>query len=367
MEHPLREAIPASKALRARAFNGWALRALSRCDEEYSGILRFALFASAFRRQAMFLLLAFLDRDRPEELADRLGCAKHSHLIKTIAEALVTRRVGDLVTAAFGQSQGLLGALKKLGDLPLPLHSYQVLPMLFSEPEHRERAKVLRQMSQINETHLTVICGLEPPFIIQDLVENLTVEGLHQFRATVALILRLVPEATAEDLAHSIRAAADNTTLQSLAERWLTKAKDFPLALTALDNAEFHQLRSGEAIRNAALRFRNCLRNKTTEAALGHAAYVEYLPIPAIIKLVALTENRWVVEGIYGPSQDRVDDAVARDISQKLEAAGALIPLRHHADGEQAKASFFDVSEPFDDADLDFVRWDLSQERDDDD
>ena len=66
-----------------------------------------------------------------------------------ISHALVAcRRVRDLLHAAYGPVDGLLGALKRLGDDPLPRESYRDLMSVLTEPEHRVRAKVLEQMSE---------------------------------------------------------------------------------------------------------------------------------------------------------------------------------------------------------------------------
>ncbi len=55
-----------------RRIEGWALQALVRYDEAYPGILRSAMSASAFRRQAIFLVLAAAFPNRVDMIADRV-------------------------------------------------------------------------------------------------------------------------------------------------------------------------------------------------------------------------------------------------------------------------------------------------------
>ena len=283
----------------------------------------------------MFLVLSGIDWDRTEELATRLvGMTSEdgsltTHPLRAIAQALITCRIRDLVNTLYGPTEGLVGALSRMGDTPFLVPSYRNLVAIFSKPEHRDRAKVLKQMPRITPVHLTVIMGLQPPFVLKDLVENLSVGGLHEFRSTVDLIQKLVPGTSPEELATSLRQASETTSLETWSERWIAKAINFPVVLGGMDSAEFVQLRSGEELRDAARRYRNCLRDKVVLAATGRAAYLEFLPVPAIVELIALSEDRWLVDGIYGLRNRRVEPSIARAVYQKLHAAGALIPARY--------------------------------------
>lgn len=339
------EASPATQAFKTRAFNGWALDAISRLDVEYPGTLRFALSASPFRRQAMFLVLSSIDWEHPEKLLAPLnGIAATDEPptappLKAIAQSLISYRIRDLVNTLYGPTEGLVGALSRMGDTPFQVASYRNLVAIFSKPKHRERAKVLMQLQRITPANLTVAMGLQPPFILKDLVENLSVGGLHEFRSTVDLIRKLVPGTSAEELATSLRQAGERTSLETWSERWIAKATNFPVALGGMDSAEFVQLRSGEELRDAARRYRNCLKDKIVSAATGQSAYLECKSVKAIVELIALSEGRWLAEGIYGPRNMRLPPPAASMIFQRLHAAGALIPARYLGD---------DSSDPFD-------------------
>jgi hypothetical protein len=139
-----------------RPFQGWALEAIAEADKAHNGILRIALSVSSLRRQAMFLVLASLDSVTPEAMATNLRnlnmpeCPSSGTPLQVISHALgACRRVRDLLDAAYGPVDGLLGALKRMGDDPLPRKAYRDLMTVLTEPEHLVRAKVLGSVAAL--------------------------------------------------------------------------------------------------------------------------------------------------------------------------------------------------------------------------
>lgn len=330
-------AATATEALQPRPFSSIATKILLPYDEAYPGTLRRVLCASPLRRQGVWIALAALHSDTSGMYAARLRsiadpAAWEADPTTETARILLSKRVKDIVSTLFENAEGLLGALAKIGDAPLRDTSYQALINLFSQPEHKDRARVVRQLPKVSASRITVLLKLDAPFILQNLVEMLSVEGVYEFRRTIDLILNLVPEATPDVLAQSIQQLGTNGSLESWTARWIGKAKDLPVALPRLDEVEFTHLRSGEAIRDAAIRYRNCLRRQIPDAVIGRVAYVEYRPASVIIRLIPLSQGLWLADSLHGPHNFRVDPEVARSIWLKLEAGGALIP-RHYAEG----------------------------------
>jgi hypothetical protein len=329
-------AIDLTSTSRARPFGGWALEALSLCDEQHPGTLRFALSTSSLRRQTTFLVLASLDWISPEAVAARLknidmdGNFPSDEPLSTISHALTTcRRVRDVLHALYGPVDGLLGALKHLGDEPLPRDAYRTLVSVLTEPKHRARAKVLRQMSRITASHLTTLMWLEHPFILKELVEKLRPKDVSQFWLAILMIHQLVPEATTEDLVASLRSLQPSAGLNRWVQKQVSRATRFPVALSGLDKT-FTPLNSAEAIRTKALQYQNCLRTELGEVVLGRKYFLEYRPAPAIIELTRLSEGRWAcLDGIYGPKNGSLDPGTKRLIRRKLQASGVLVYARH--------------------------------------
>jgi hypothetical protein len=247
-----------------------------------------------------------LDQDSPEAVAACLNnIASDESLpgddpLLIISHALTTcRRVRDVLHALYGPVDGLLGALKRLGDEPLPKDSYRTLMSLLTEPEHRARAKVLRQMSRVTPNHLTTLMWLDEPFILKQLVEKVRPKDVSGFWTALALIRQLVPEATMEDLVASLRSLQPSAGLNRWVQKQVSRATRFPVTLSGLDKT-FTPLTSAEAIRAKALQYQNCLRAELGEVALGRKYFLEYRPAPAIIELIALSEDSWAcLDGSY--------------------------------------------------------------------
>jgi hypothetical protein len=319
-----------------RPFEGWALESIAQADQTSAGILRTALSASSLRRQTMFLVFASLDWVPPEAMAANLrsmnldGCPPTGNPIQVISHALsACRRVRDLLYAAYGPVVGLLGALKRLGDDPLPRAAYHDLMSLLTEPEHLTRAKVLLQLPKITSAHMTTLSRLEEPFILKELVEHLDPNDVARFSTAVRLIERLSPQTTTEDLVTSITSLQPESNLHIWLQNQVRRATVFPVTLPELDKA-FVALTSSEMIRAKALEYRNCLRSRFGEIALGRTCFMEFQPSPAIIELTALSEGRWACfDKIYGPRNARPTSATRRAILQKLRASGVLLYAHH--------------------------------------
>ncbi|MBL0407849.1 hypothetical protein JKG68_28505 [Microvirga aerilata] len=285
----------------------------------------------------MFLVLASLDWVTPEAMAMNLcnlnieGGPSNATPLQVISHALVAcRRVRDLLDAAYGPVDGLIGALKRLGDDPLPRGSYRDLMSVLTEPEHRVRAKLLMHMPNITTKKLTTLLWLEEPFILKELVERLAPDDVARFWTAVRIVNHLSPQMTTDDLIGSIKSLEPGSSLRTWLQNQVRRATEFPVALPGLDKA-FVPLTTAEAIRGKALEYRNCLKSQFGEMALGRKCFVEYQPCPVIIELTALSEDRWACfDKMYGPRNARPNSATRCAILQKLRASGILI-YAHHA------------------------------------
>ncbi len=105
-----------------------------------------------------------------------------------------------------------------------------------------------------------------------------------------------------------------------------TRPRTFPVSPPLHDDPDFVFLSTAEAIRDAAVRYRNCLKTKLPYCALGRFAYFEYRPSPVIVELASLSQGRFLLQGVYGPGNNRVDLDTARVIKGRLADAGVLLP-----------------------------------------
>jgi hypothetical protein len=326
------EAFAVTNTRRPRPIDGWALAALIDLDEAHPGTLRLALSGSALRRQAFFITMSLL-RNGVEEVAGRLRplCADQPQPspLAEVASVLATCRVRDIVRALYGDVEGLVGALGRLGHDPLHPVTYRSLVAILSLPEHRHRAKVLRVVPKITSSTLSILLALKPPFILPELVDRFgSVRDVHQFEAAIALIKNVQPHLTEPELITSLKALSHRTDLGSWVNRMIGRAARFPVVPPVHDDPDFIWLHSAEALAEAGDRFGNCLRSKAPLCALGRVAYLEYRPRPAIVALDSLSGGHFVLDGIYGVGNSRVEGEVARTIRHKLVARGVLLPAR---------------------------------------
>ncbi len=323
----------ATKTSRPRAISGWPLDHLIALDATFPGILRFSLQASPLRRQGIFLTLSHLRPGSPADLAARIARATDlptSHdPLATIATALVTLRVRDLVQALHPGVEGLVGALNRIGDDALHPLTYRTLVRMLHEPDQR-RARVLKQVEVISETTLSVLRVLDPAFLSPDIIQRFrSTASVEAFNATVDLIRRVVPNVTDEDLRASLKALGPASGLDSWAQGWIAKA-EFAGLPPIKDDDDWRVLRTGEAMRDAAQRYRNCLAGRIALVAIGRAAYIEWRSEPAIAELMALSgaqgSAQYAVEQIHGYRNGRVAPQVIDTICAKATAAGLFIP-----------------------------------------
>jgi hypothetical protein len=311
-----------------RPFGSWALNALITYDEALPCTLRRVLCASSLRRQCTFHTLSLLHyhslsvgSERLRTLADPRGWEDNQQA--EIASILTTRRVRDILYALHGPVDGLVGVLSRLGDQPLLPTTYWALVSILSEPQHRARAKVLQQHSEITSSTVSVLLALRKPWIRGDLLSYFkSTEQVSQFTAAVELIQDLVPGVAKGVLVQSLNS---DVTLSQWVTRWIKKASQFPISPPVPQGGDFVLLDSAQAIRDAATRYRNCLRGRVGYVATGRAAFLEHRSSNAIIELQSLSEGRWLLDSINGPGNRRVDPTAARTICHELRKAGILV------------------------------------------
>jgi hypothetical protein len=333
-------ACPADEVLRPRTFAGWALEAACRLDTAYPSTLASFFCASSLRRQAIFCALAEMDRERPEELAGRLrstictGFLAENDQVSQIAHCLVAGSPKLVLEAIFGTVRnGLVGALRRIGDAPFASPAtYRSLHDLFVRPEHRCRAKVLGELSgPISETTIKIIRTLDAKLLRREIVSRLWDEQQAlELQQAVALAKGCAPDLTDEVIAQSIRRLSPTASLSSWLERLLRRATQFPNRPPIEDDDEdFRVLGSAEALRDAGLRYRNCLGSRIVSVALGRAAYAEFKHSPVVIELVALSAGQWLSENEWGPSNGPPEASTVWTIRRKLRDRGILLPVQH--------------------------------------
>src|SRR5688572_19648081 len=106
--------------------------------------------------------------------------------------------------------------------------------ILLTEPEHRVKAEVLEQMSEITSDHLTTLLWLEEPFVLKELVERLSADDVTRFWTAISMVSHLSPQVTTEDLIASIKSLEPSLSISLLLQNQVRRATSFPINLRGL-------------------------------------------------------------------------------------------------------------------------------------
>lgn len=316
----------------AKPIGNWAMRCLLQLDEAWPGLLREATLASDLRRQVIFHVLAVslgeaATAARAAALAAVLGEAADGLTPQqVIAKAVLDLKGEAIFSALYGDAKGLVGVHSRLGREPLQIAHYQAIVRLLAPSADRARARVFMQIEGPTGDLIEVVEAIPSALLHPRIVSLIgTKERLLGVLSTIDAIRAMNPAVSERDIALSLQRLESRKALRGWARRWLTKGLHVHRPDLSAD-PRFRVLGSGDDLAAAARRFENCLRGHAFEAALGRCAFAEYLPRPAIVQLIALSEGRWLIEGVFGPKNASVEKTALREIIGGLTRLGILAP-----------------------------------------
>ena len=334
--------------LEPRTVSGWPLRTLCELDTASPHFHSHVLTASALKRQSIFAVLAELQGDagRVAAALGRASDIESGDLFTQLARSMVVLKPSQIVQAIFGCiPDALLGTLKRVGPNPLSrIGLYRDLFCLFSDPEERERADLIRQFpGELTEERLEIALVLDSALVHQRAFERVTdLDDAQQANGAVRLIRATVSAATTAELRQSLASLPQGIGLPVWASTWLRRL-DKPLAAPPIQNgSDFIVLKVSE-LRAGSMRLRNCLRERVLHLACGRDCYVVSTASPEVVaELRRTSDSRWVLVDIWGAGNERPDQRIADEMRRKLEAAGvvSLAAAVAEADLEQL-AEFF--------------------------
>lgn len=252
------------------AINGWPLPVVFDLDAYRPGLARTIFASKGLQRQAFFFLFAEILINGALDVAIRLSDSaaaveKPEYVIAETISVLDTR---ELLERLIGYiPDGLIGCLRKAGEAPLAARAYHLIVALLLDHEVPERGRTLRQLERVTSGALEGLVVLDRRFCRPDWIGS-----IRGARTAAALnitleMARVYCGATDEDLMNSI--VGDSSKRPSAwATRWADKAIRFPLT-SPIKSPDFEPLASAEAMRQAGLKFGNCLKSKILSSFLG--------------------------------------------------------------------------------------------------
>lgn len=313
---------------------GWCTNALVKLDDAAPGVLARVLTAAPARRQAIFAALA--SREENVGVYD----AGDDLLPMSFAEVIRHGRPGDILRRAFREvPEGLSGVLAQIGERPLPRpRDYIALRDLLADEDTRA-ADALRGSGRITCRKLDVLNALDHRWRHANTLERIDSGGeALMFNQAIGFIQSLNSKATDEVVAGAIAAMRPTSTLARLLDRFLQRADQLPPHPIASGDNELRPLLSMRDVLDAGRRYRNCLRHRLADAAVGRMALAEYRG-KCLVEFRPLTTGAgWLLRDVHIERNRPVPLSLFADVEAKCDEIG--IPRINEAGGGDGRSSY---------------------------
>lgn len=273
---------------------GWSLDYIFALDLNRPGTAGEFLRASPERRQVIAALLSMTplpsEPGQAKELAKFTSGGGHR----------------EILTAAFGSvPSGLRGALARSGPQPQPRSFYRTLHHLLSEPSKANVGRAIQQLDSLDLMRLRIAQTLPADICTANLIKLV---GSMRTASDVAKLIDLMAKGGIDRvaLAQALGRVATDTQLSEFWDRWTQKLTfpQHPVPRTA----NYTPVTEGAALRQLALRYRNCARRYLAQVLDGNDAFAEFAVggNRAVIHLHKHGEV-WRLEGMFAKDNGRIE------------------------------------------------------------
>lgn len=344
---------------------GYALDVSARLESANPHFLLKLMYSDDLFRQ-IFSVFSAEYHDRPEEFLDRvahhvpetLAGFEYLGLLEKTGRALVQLKPRQLIECLYGQvPTGFLGLLSRLGGDPLPSkETYRAAFDLFSNPRHRQRAKVLGQLpGRITPEQITVAASIADVLVHRVVIERCRpdeVRALNVFANMITDLCNATPTSIRQSL-DKLNVGTTGVGMGEWAQGWLARQVRLPFDPPIPATDPDFKLCLGVELTSLGRRLRNCAGQRQSYTFLSERLVYEVIGFgePAALELLRLTtgaESKWVCEDLRAPRNRRVSPELAAAIQSKLDHHGILYQsLAHPTVKEQALHRLLDHTTPF--------------------
>ncbi len=313
---------------------GWCTEALVKLDDAAPGVLARVLTAAPARRQAIFAALATQEEKvGPYSADDDLFPASFGEVIRH-------GRSSDILRRAFGSiPEAFPTMLTQIGERPLPCaKGYIALYSILTDNDARA-ADALRGSGRITCRKLDVLNALDPRWRHANTLERIDSGGeALMFNKAIGFIQSLNSKATDEVVAGAIAAMRPTSTLARLLDRFLQRADQLPPHPLASGDNELRPLLSMRDLLDAGRRYRNCLRHRLADVAVGRMALAEFRG-ECLVEFRPLTAGvGWLLRDVHIERNRPVPLSLLADVEAKCDEIG--IPRINEAGGGDGRSSY---------------------------
>ncbi|WP_306222533.1 hypothetical protein [Bosea beijingensis] len=289
--------------------------------------------------------------------------------LERTARALILLKPRQVIECVYGQCpNGFLGLLSRLGCDPQGTkETYRAAFDLFSNPRHRQRAKVLGQLpGRVTAEQIAVVAGLDDALVHRAVVEkakSAEVRALNQFATMIRDFCGATPSSIRASL-DKLNVGTKGVGMGEWAQGWIGRQVRLPFDPPIPASDPDFRLCLGVELTSLGRRLRNCAGQRQSYTFLGERLIYEVVGFgePAAFELLRLTtgaDSKWVCEDLRAPRNRRVSPELAAAVQFKLDHYGILYQsLAHPTVEEEALHKLIDHTTPF--------AWDVRREEADD-
>lgn len=312
---------------------GWCTEALVRLDDTAPGVLARVLTAAPARRQAIFAALAAQEEKVGlYDVGDDMFPASFAEVIRHGRSNEILRRAFDNIP------EGLPSMLTQIGERPLArAKDYIALHDLLADHDVRA-AEALRGSGRITCRKLEVLNALDPRWRHANTLERIDTGGeAVMFNQAISFVQSLNSRATDEAVAGAIAMMRPTSTLARLLDRFLQRADQLSAHPIASGNNELRPLITMRDVLDAGRRYRNCLRHRLADVAVGRMALAEFRG-ECIVEFCPTTGAGWLFRDVHIERNRPVPLTLFADVEAKCDEIG--IPRINQAGGGDGRKSY---------------------------
>lgn len=292
-----------------KSISGWALDRACEIDFASAGFLGSLFRSSHERRHVIFTYLSAADPAR------RFGDDA------ALGVFLTNAGHDEILTAAVGVvPPGLRSCLSKSGDRPHPRRHYRYLPALLANARRSDMCEIIRKLALVTPERIQIIRALPKPMREVRLVTALrNVDDARDLARLYNLLIRAgVAEAALTQATSTITTMAD---IRRLASRWSQRISFPPHPVPATHG--YVPIETGAALKDAAIRLRNCARNYIPRIMEERSAFA-LVAVGNSEAMVHLTRNgqSWELDALYGSGNCIPDKALEELATEHLTRNG---------------------------------------------
>ena len=286
---------------------GWLLHAVADLDTLSPGAAGHVIRASAERRHIISSLLSVSPAQAfGADLGQFIQTAGHDQMIKV----------------AFGAvPHGYRRVVARIGQHTQPRRFYPYLAKLLSSPGRIEMARVVRRLPRVTWPRLQILRSLPEDLRHPQLVDVIDNKG--QARDLSAVVQLLAEHgACRREMAGALASLRSAEAIPGFALRWSLKIA-FPRHPVPA-SAFYQPITTGEQLQASARRYRNCSRSHLVRIVENRSSFAEFRHDDlgtAVVHLVR-DEDRWLLEDVYGPANERPSAALEQAVEAYLEMQG---------------------------------------------